>query len=95
MALTRFPEGTFMQVRDRKALAKRRDALNYSLRDVAELLGRPNGFGFIARLERGEAKTCTPEFARSLAAVLQRDVTELFTPREPKTDVQDARKTAA
>ena len=88
MALPRWPEGTYMQVVAGAALRRRRKALGYSVRDVAELMGRPNSFGFIARLEREDHLTCTPEFARSYALVLQRDIDELFMPRVPKKDEQ-------
>lgn len=88
MALPRYPEGTYMEVVAGAALKRRREALGLNLRDVARLMGRPNSFGFIARLERGEHLTCTPEFAQSLAAVLQRDLDELFMPKVPKKDGQ-------
>ena len=88
MALPRWPEGTYMQVVAGAALRRRREALNLTVRDVAKLMGRPNSFGFIARLEREEHLTCTPEFAQSLAAVLQRDSDELFMPKVPKSDGQ-------
>lgn len=84
MARKRWPEGTYMVVVAGAALKRRRLALGYTLRDVAELMNRPNSFGFIARLEREEHLTCTPMFAQSLAAVLQRDVDELFMPKVPK-----------
>lgn len=88
MALPRWPEGTYMQIVGGSALRRRRKALGLSVRDVAELMGRPNSFGFIARLEREQHLTCTPEFAQSLAAVLQRDLDELFMPRVPKKPEQ-------
>lgn len=84
MALPRWPEGTYMQVVAGAALKRRREALGYTVRDVARLMGRPNSFGFIARLEREEHLTCTPAFAQSLSAVLQRDLDELFMPKVPK-----------
>ena len=89
MALPRWPEGTYMQVVAGAALRRRRKALGYTVRDVATLMGRPNSFGFIARLEREDHLTCTPEFAQSIAAVLQRDLDELFMPRVPKKAEQD------
>src|SRR4051812_18453766 len=84
MALPRWPEGTYMEVVAGGALRKRRKALGLTVREVAVLMGRPNSFGFIARLEREDHLTCKPEFAHSLAAILQRDVEELFMPRVPK-----------
>lgn len=84
MARKRWPEGTYMQVVAGAALQRRREALGYTLRDVAELMNRPNSFSFIRRLELEQRLTCTPAFAQSLAAVLQRDVDELFMPRLPK-----------
>lgn len=88
MALPRWPEGTYMQVVAGAALKRRREALGLNLRDVARLMGRPNSFSFIARLEREQHLTCTPDFAQSLAAVLQRDIDELFMARLPKKDGQ-------
>lgn len=88
MALPRWPEGTYMQVVAGAAIKRRRLALGYTVRDVARLMGRPNSFGFIARLEREDHLTCTPEFADSLAAILQRNVDELFMPKVPKKDGQ-------
>jgi len=84
MALKRWPEGTYMIVVAGGALRKRRLAKDLTLRDVARLMGRPNSYTFIGRLEREEHTTCTPDFAESLAAVLGRDVDELFMPRVPK-----------
>lgn len=92
MARRRYPVGTYMQVVAGKAIKRRRKALKYSLRDVAELMNRPNSYTFIGRLEREEHHTCTPEFAASLAAVLGRDVDELFMPRLPKSDGQAAQE---
>lgn len=88
MARKRWPEGTYMQVVAGAAIKRRREALGYTLRDVAELMNRPNSFSFIRRLETEERLTCTPQFAESLAAVLQRDVDELFMPRLPKVSRQ-------
>ena len=88
MALPRWPEGTYMQVVAGAALRRRREALNLTVRDVAKLMGRPNSFGFIARLEREEHLTCTTEFAQSLSAVLQRDTDELFMAKVPKKNEQ-------
>jgi len=89
MALPRWPEGTYMQVVAGAALKRRREALNLTVRDVARLMGRPNSFGFIARLEREDHLTCTTGFAESLSAVLQRGVDELFMPKVPKKPEQD------
>lgn len=89
MGLRRWPEGTYMIVVAGEALRKRRTARDLTLREVAQLMGRPNSYTFIGRLERGERLTCTPAFAESLAAVLQRDVDELFMPRLPKQAGQD------
>lgn len=90
MARKRYPEGTYMQVVAGKALEVRRKALGLSLRDVARRMGRPNTYSFIRRLEREQRLTCTQDFAESLAAILQRDVDELFLPRVPKSDAHDA-----
>ena len=84
MGLRRWPEGTYMHVVAGEALRKRRAARGLTLREVAALMGRPNSYTFIGRLERGVRLTCTPAFAESLAAVLQRDVDELFMPNLPK-----------
>lgn len=73
-----------MQVVAGIVLERRRKALGYTLRDVARLMNRPNTYSFIRRLETEEHLTCTPEFASSLAAILQRDVDELFMPRLSK-----------
>lgn len=89
MARRRWPEGTYMQVVAGKALYRRRRALNYSLRDVAEKMGHPNAYTFIRRLEREERMTCKPEFAEKLAMVLQREVDELFMERLPKKTGQE------
>lgn len=89
MALPRWPEGTYMQVVAGKALRRRREALGLTVRDVAKLMGRPNSFGFIARLERDEHLTCKPDFAQSLSAVLQRDIDELFMAKTPRKNRQD------
>lgn len=88
MALPRWPEGTYMQVVAGAALKRRREALGLTVRDVATLMGRPNSFSFISRLEREAHMTCTPEFAQSYAAVLQRDLDELFMAKVPKSDGQ-------
>lgn len=89
MALPRWPEGTYMQVVAGAALKRRRLALDLTVRDVARLMGRPNSFGFIARLEREDHLTCKPDFAQSLAAVLQRDIDELFMAKVPKNGEQN------
>jgi transcriptional regulator with XRE-family HTH domain len=89
MARKKWPEGTYMQVVAGAALRRRREALGLTVRDVARLMGRPNSFGFVARLEREEHLTCTPDFAESIAAILQRDIDELFMPRLPKKDRQE------
>lgn len=89
MAWKRYPEGTYMQVVAGIVLERRRKALGLTLRDVARAMGRPNTFSFIRRLETEKRMTCTPEFAQSLALILQRDVDELFMPRMPKSSTQD------
>ncbi|HEX5532624.1 MAG TPA: helix-turn-helix transcriptional regulator [Actinomycetales bacterium] len=88
MSLHRWPKGTYMKVVAGQALKRRRQALGYSLRDVAILMGRPNVYTFLGRLEREDVTTCSPEFAASYAAVLQRDIDELFMPRVPNAGVQ-------
>lgn len=88
MARIRYPEGTYMQVVSGKALKRRREAKGWTLRDVAERMGRPNTYSFIGRLEREQRMTCSVEFAESLAAVLGRDTDELFMPRLPKSVTQ-------
>lgn len=87
MRRRRLPEGSYMQVLSGQALRRRRG--DRSLREVAELMGRPTSWSFIARLEKELVRSCTPEFARSLAAVLGRDVDELFLPRVPTAGAQD------
>ena len=89
MARKHWPEGTYMQVVAGAALTRRRRQLNLTLRDVARLMNRPNSYTFIGRLEREERLTCTTAFAESLAAVLQRDVDELFMPRVSKKAAQE------
>ena len=91
MALRMWQKGTYMQVVAGVALKRRRKALGYSLRDVALLMGRPNAYTFLGRLEREDVRTCTPEFAASYAAVLQRDVDELFMPKVPNAGEQKRR----
>lgn len=88
MRRRRLPEGTYMQVLSGQALRRRRG--ERSLREIAELMGRPTSWSFIARLEKEIVRSCTPEFARSLAAVLGRDVDELFLPHVPTVEAQNA-----
>lgn len=60
----------YAEVVDSVELREQREHLGLSLREAARLAGRPQAYTFLARLERGERHTLSPEFAWGLILAL-------------------------
>lgn len=67
-----------------------RERRGLSLRDVAFLARKPTAYTFIGRLERGEQRRCSMDFAAKIAAAVGKDFEDLFEAVVPATPHQAA-----
>jgi transcriptional regulator with XRE-family HTH domain len=85
----------YMQIKDRKRLARLIEIQEVSKREVARAAGWKS-HSYLLRLLSGEASTCEPEPAVRIAAFLQVDLYDLFTPKvSTDTAVSPQRRVAA
>jgi transcriptional regulator with XRE-family HTH domain len=80
MARRRWPEGTYMKLRDPQALREKLKDHHLSGAQVADHAGVSRSF--ISHMLAGRKKTCSDEVAERIAEVLHIPSTDLFDPRQ-------------
>lgn len=75
----RWPKGTWMELKDREALAAQMAEKNLSLDKLAWYAGCSKGM--ISHLVAGRRRTCTPLLATRISGALGVSVTLLFVPK--------------
>lgn len=70
----------YMKVKDRKRLARLIEIQEVSIRSVARAAGWKS-HTYLLRMLSGEVTSCEPDHAMRIAAFLQVDLYDLFTPK--------------